>query len=203
MTNSKNIERVTGIIEQILELTDEEYLQSRIDKPVENMLAAFEYDINAQISHRYFMDTISDFVRNIYLHNPGISQDLSRSQASAEALSIIEKAFGSNRVQGYDAAIVDAYGDFESILTGIAGFIITRTREKHIRWVYSICIDPFDWPTRCTIAEILIKMFEPFLPSSILSCSPSQLADVLPQLFDTVRATESIVRKTMNSDMGF
>ena len=203
MTNSKNIKRATAIIEQILELTDEEYLQARIDKPVENVLAAFEHDINARITHRYFMDTVSDFVRRIYLHGPGISQTLSQSQASAEALFIIENAFGSPHVQGYDAAIIDAFDDFESILNGMAGFIITRTREKHIRWVYSICIDPFDWPTRCLIAEILIRTWKAFLPHSILSCTPNQFADVLPQLFDAVRSTESFVRKTMGTDLEY
>jgi len=203
MTNSKKIRRATAIIEQIFELTDDAYLQRRIDKPVEKVLAAFEQDINARITHRYFMDTVSDFVRRIYLHGPGISQNLSRSQASAEAMFIIEKAFGSPHVQGYDAAIVDAFNDFESILTGMAGFIIAWTREKHIRWVYATCIDPFDWLTRCLIAEILIKTWKAFLPPSILSCIPSQFADVLSQLFDAVRSTESLVRKTMGSDLEF
>jgi len=44
MTNSENRKRATAIIEKILELTDEEYLQGRIDRPLEKVLAAFEYD---------------------------------------------------------------------------------------------------------------------------------------------------------------
>ena len=198
MTNSKERKRATAIIEKILELTDEEYLQRRIDRPVEKVLATFEYDDNARISHRYFMDIVSDFVHLIYLNGPGTSQNLSRSQDSAEALFIIEKAFGSHEVQGFDAAIVEAFNDFESVLARIAGFIISRTRERHIRWVYATYIDPFDWPTRCLIAEILVEKWKPFLPPSILSCIPSQLADALPQLFDAVRSTESMVRKSMD-----
>ena len=203
MTNSEDIKRATAVIEKILELTDEEYLQHRIDRPVEKVLAAFEYDSNASINHIYFIDVVGDFVRRIYLHGPGISQDLSQSQASAEALFIIENAFGSHDVQGYDAAIVDAFNDFESILTRMAGFIIARSRERHIRWVYATCIDPSDWPTKCLIAEILIETWKPFLPPSILSCAPAQLADSLPQLFSAAQSTSITVKKTMATDTEF
>ena len=203
MTNSKNRKRATAIIEKILELTDEEYLQRRIDRPVEKVLENFEYDRKVQINHRYFMDTVGDFVRRIYLNCPGTSQDLSRTQACTEALLIIEKAFGSHDVQGYDAAIVDAFSDIESVLVRIAGFIISRTRERHIRWIYATCIDPFDWSTRRLIAEMLIEKWKPFLPSSILSCTPAQLADVIPQLFNAGQSTEIMVKKTMISDTEF
>jgi len=203
MTNSKNRKRATAIIEKILELTDEEYLQRRIDRPVEKVLAAFEYDAKALINHCYFMDIVADFVHRIYLHGLGSSQDLSRSQACTEALIIIEKAFGSYDIQGYDAAIVAAFTDFESILTGMAEFIISRTRGRHIRWVYATCIDPFNWLTRCLIAEILVEKWKPFLPPSILSCTPAQLADALPQLFSAAQSTEIMVKKTMTSDTEF
>ena len=203
MTNSKERKRATAIIEKILELTDEEYLQGRIDRPVEKVLAAFEYDRNALMSHLYFMDTASDFVRRIYLHGPGTSQHLSHTQACTEALIIIEKAFGSHDVQGYDAAIVAAFTDLESVLLRIAEFIISRTRKRHIRWVYATYINPFNWPTRCLIAEILIEKWKPFLPPSILSCTPAQLADALPQLLNAAQSTEIMVKKTMTSGTEF
>ena len=203
MTNSKNRKRATAIIDKILELTDEEYLQPRIDRPVEKVLATFEYDTNARINHRYFMDIVADLVRRIYLNGPGVSRNLSRSQASAEALLIIEKAFGSHDIQGYDAAIVEAFNDFESVLLKIAGFIISRTRKRHTRWVYATYINPFNWPTRCLIAEILIEKWKPFLPPSILSCTPAQLVDSLPQLFSAAQSTEIMVKKTMTSDTEF
>ena len=203
MTNSKERKRATAIIEKILELTDEEYLQHRIDKPAEKVLATFEYDTNARINHRYFMDTASDFVRRIYLHGPGTSQHLSHTQACTEALIIIEKAFGSHDVQGYDAAIVAAFTDLESVLARIVEFIISRTRKRHIRWVYATYINPFNWPTRCLIAEILIEKWKPFLPPTILSCTPAQLVDSLPQLFSAAQSTEIMVKKTMTSDTEF
>ncbi|MBC8420342.1 MAG: hypothetical protein H8E10_17290 [Desulfobacterales bacterium] len=203
MTNSKERKRAIAIIEKILEFTDEEYLQRRIDRPVEKVFAAFEYDKNARISHRYFMDIVGDFVHRIYLHGPGTSQYLSHTQACAEALLIIEKAFGSHDVQGYDAAIVAAFTDLESVLAKIIEFVISRTRERHIRWVYATCIDPFDWPTRCLVAEILLERWKPFLPPSILSCTPAQLVDALPQLFSAAQSTEIMVKKTMTSDTEF
>ena len=203
MTNSKERKMATAIINKILELTDEEYLQGRIDRPLEKVLAAFEYDPNARINHRYFMDIVADLVRRIYLKGFGSSQHLSHTQACTEALIIIEKAFGSHDVQGYDAAIVAAFTDLESVLARIAEFIISRTRKRHIRWVYATYIDPFDWPIKCLIAEILVEKWKPFLPPSILSCTPAQLADALPQLFSAAQSTEIMVKKTMTSDTEF
>jgi hypothetical protein len=203
MTNSKNIKRATAIVEQIFELTDEKCLQIKIDRPIEKVLEAFEHDINARITHRYFMDTVSDFVRRIYLSGTGIRQNLSRTQANAEALFVIEKAFGSPQVGGFEAAIVEAFGDFESVLNRLAGFIISWNREKHIRWVYATYLDPSDWRIKCLIAEILIEMWGAFLPPSILSCSPTQFAESLPHLFNALRSTESLVRKTMGTDLEF
>ena len=201
MMNSKNTKRATAVIEKILQLSDEEYLQNRIDRPIEKVLSNFEYEANAQITHHHFMNTITHFVGQIYLYGFGNKQHLSQTQAGAEALFIIEKAFGSADVPGYDVAIVEAFTDFGSILTGIARFFISWTRKKHIRWVYTTCLDPLDWQIKCLIAEILIKMWEPFLPPTILSCSPSQLTNVLPQLFDAVQSSESFIQKTMGAGL--
>ena len=203
MTNFRDKKRAVAVIEEVLELTDEEYLQRLIDKPVEKVFASFEFDRNARVSHYYFMDVVGDFVRRIYLDGLGVSQNLSRSQARAEALIIIERAYQSQDVQGYYAALAEAFNGIESVLARIAEFIITRTRERHIRWVHSSRIDPFDWPTRCLIAEILIERWGPFLPPGIRSCNSAQLADALPQLFNAVTSTVSIVRKTTGAGIEF
>lgn len=203
MTNFRDKKRAVAVIEKVLELTDEEYLQRLIDKPVEKVFASFEFDRNARVSHYYFMDVVGDFVRRIYLDGLGASRNLSRSQARAEALIIIERAYQSQDVQGYYAALAEAFNGIESVLARIAEFIITRTRERHIRWVHSSRIDPFDWPTRCLIAEILIERWGPFLPPDIRSCNSAQLADALPQLFNAVTSTVSIVRKTKGAGIEF
>jgi hypothetical protein len=203
MTNSKNTKRANAIIHQIFELTGEEYLQQKIDRPIEEVLSAFEHDFNARITHTYFMDTVSGFVRKMYLKGPGTRQNLSRRQATAEALFIIEKAFGTPQVGGFEAAIVEAFVDFELVLNRLAGFIISWNREKHIRWVYTTTLDPLDWQTKCLIAEILTRMSQAFLPPSILSRSSSQFANALPKLFDVLQSNESIIRKTVGAKLEF
>ncbi|MBW1781728.1 MAG: hypothetical protein JRL30_13420 [Deltaproteobacteria bacterium] len=202
MTNSKDKKRAGDIIEKILEITHEAYLQKTIDGPVEEALAAFEYDANIQMNYINFINTVTDFLCHIYLKAPGTNQNLSRDQNCAESLLIIDQAFGTHDIRGYEVAFAEAFVDLGSVLSKIAGFIITKRRERYIRWVYTTCIDPLNWPDKCLIAEMFIEKWRSFLPSSILSCTAAQLADVLPQLFKAVQSTEAMVQRTIGSDIG-
>lgn len=203
MTNSENSKTATAIINKVLELTDEAYLQRQIDTPIEKVLSDFEIDSNAKITHRNFMDILTDFVGRIHVSGPGSTQYLSRSQASAEAFFIVEKALGTPDVPGYDAALVEAFDDVESVLQKIAGFILFMIRDRHIKWVYATCIGCLDWPTKCLITKILVKKYKAYLPQTILSCSPAQFVDALPQLFSAVQSTESAVKNTLGSHPEF
>jgi len=204
MRNSKKKKWAEAIIREILELTDEDYLERFIDEPVKTILSDFEFDRNAQFSQSHFLYVISDFIQKVYLKGPGINQDLSQPRACAEALNIIEKAYQNQNIAAYDAAMADAvYDDISNVLARMAGFIIARNRRIHMDWVYRTRIDHLGWADRCLIAEILLNQWGPFLPPRIRSCAPAHLADAILQLLDLVRSSETFVKKTMISSTDF
>jgi hypothetical protein len=62
MTNSEGERKAAAIIEEVFEKTSEEYLQLRIDKPIEKAAASFEFDRDAAITHQFFTQVTGDFV---------------------------------------------------------------------------------------------------------------------------------------------
>jgi len=203
MKNSKDKEKADAIIEEVLELTDEEYLRHCIDEPVETILAGFEFDRNARFSNQHFLDVMAGFVQRLYLKGPGIKQDLSHPGACAEALNIIEKVYRNQDSPAYDAAIVDAIDDISNVLARTTEFITNRLRKIHLQWVYRSRIDLQNWPARCLIAEILISQWAPYLPPEIRSCRPTHLADAIPNLLKLISANNSIINKRIATGIDF
>jgi len=205
MINLKARHKAVAIIDEVLELTAEEYLHRQIVEPLENSHIKFSFDKTVPFTHQNFIRITGELVQHIYKHGLAIKRTLSISQACREALAIIEKGYESQEVRGYDAAYLDASkpDGLEFVLTWITGFIITRTRDRHIKWIYTSRIDPIDWHTKCLMAEILLKQWGPFLPSGVFACTPSQLAPFLPDLFRKISSSDNIVQKSMSGGRDF
>ena len=204
MTNFNKIRDATGIIEEVFELIDEDYLYRLIDKRIEEAAVDFKFDRKAPLTHQAFIRIIGDFVYHVYKNGLCVRQTLSAAQARAEAMALLEKCYESPHANGYFGAFLDVSNSkmdtHESILIQIAEIIKALAREKYIKWVYFNRIISLDWPVRCQIAEILIKRWAPFLPLNISQCSPAQLADHLPDLIEVLRSTDGTVRKMLNAD---
>ena len=205
MTNFDRKPDAARIIEQVLQLIDEEYLYQFIDQRIEKAAVDFEFDTEAPMTHRNFVRIIGDFVYHIYANGLLIRQTLSVSQARAEALAILEERYLGPHARGYYAAFLDVSNSKldgnEFIIAQIAEILKALARENHLKWVYFSHIAPLDWPTRCRIAEILIKFMRPFLPHNIRHCSPAQLADHLHDLINLLRSTDNKVKKMLNTDI--
>lgn len=204
MTNS-DLCKTEAIIEKVFELTSDEYLQHFIDEPIEKAQRNFEFDDKAFVTYRTFFQVTGNFVRHIYKDGLRPGQILSDSQARAEALAIIEEGYQNVHAKGFDAAFLDASDPNQTglgpVLAHLKEIITARARLKRITWVYSSCIDPSDWPTKCLIAEILLERWGRLFPPSLLAYTPAQLADALPYLFDALRRTKHIAGKVMRGDM--
>jgi hypothetical protein len=205
MTNFDSNPGPAEIIEQIFNLTDEEYLYRFIDHPIEEAAVEFDFDRNAPATHQAFIGIIGDFVHHIYKNGLCIRQTLSVTQARTEAMAILEERYLGPHASGYYAAFLDTSNSrldgYEFILSQIAEIIKTLTREKYLKWVYFSHIAPLKWLTRCQIAEILLKQWEPFLPLIIRQCPTVQLADHLPDLINLLRSTDNKINKMLNSDI--
>jgi hypothetical protein len=205
MTNSNARLKADSIIHKVFELTDEEYLRRWVDGPIEKAAAGFGFNPETQVTHQIFIRVTGEFVRHVHEHGLKPRQILSDVQARTEATAILEEGYQNPNARGYYASFLDAsnpnLNGLEFILDQMTQFIIARARERHIRWVYSSRIDPSDWPTKCLIAQILIERWGAFLPSSVLSCTPAQLADFLAELFDALCFASSMVRKALGAEI--
>jgi len=206
MTNSKGKHKAQQMIKNILEITDEEYLYQNIHRPIEETFEKFEFDREIPLSHEQFIHTVSELLRQIYRYSFSPQQIMTASQARAEALAILEEGYQSYqnaRDHGYDAAFSDASdtqdNGLEFVLSQLVELIITRARYRHIEWIYATRLEMIDWQTKCLMAEIMLDRWKPFLPQSILSCSPSQLADYLSDLIDVILSSDRIVRRSAST----
>lgn len=197
MTNSESKPEAARIIEEAFERISEEYLHIRIDEPIEKAAASFEFDREAPVTHQTFSQITRDFVRHIYGQGPWWWRKMSIPEAGAEALAILESGYQSPIGRGYDSAFLAAsnqqYNGLEYVLTQMAGYISAMARARYIRWVLASQIELSDWPKRCLIAEILLKQWEPFLPSNLRACSPAQLSYCLPELIKVLLSANKMV----------
>lgn len=204
--NSEDKRKAAAIIKEVLEKTSEEYLQMRIDEPVEKATASFEFDRDASVTHEIFIRVIADFVRHMYEQALWGQQKLTSPQAIAEAVAILEEGYQASRGRGYDAAFLDALNphlSLEYVLGQMAGHIIASARVKHIRWVCVRRMELADWPTRCLIAEILLERWKPFLPESLGRRPPAQLAHLLSELIILGLSANKTVNKARGTSLDF
>jgi hypothetical protein len=206
MTNSER-KRAEGIIGAVFEKISEEYLQLRIDEPIEKAAASFEFDQTAPVTHQIFTQVTGDFVRHVYEKALWGWQKMSPQKALAEAVAILEEGYQAAHAQGYYAAFLDASNPsldgLESVLTQMARHITLMARARHIRWVCASRIELSDWPARCLIAEILLQRWQPFLPENVRTCSPAQLAHHLPELINVVLSIDRTVSKVLEANIDF
>ena len=186
------------IISEILHLTDEKYLCSRINHPIEQAVLSFEIEGKDPVTQQRLLFVIGNFIHHLQERDIGIKKKLSELQAQSEALAILDQHYRNSTSQGYYAAFLDATNpDLDGlnvIISQMADIIITVERKKHIDWVYTARIESLDWKEKTEIVDVLLESWEPFLPPSILGCSPAQLADHLPQLINILHTTDEAVR---------
>ena len=202
MTNcSKKRIQANKIIRQLLEFASEEYIRQVIEEPVQQVLAHFDFDKNAEFSNSHFLKVIAEFTRRLCLDGPGVRVDLSHDSACAEAVSIIENAYRNEACPAYDAALADGMHDMSNVIARMAEFFVDRTRKRHMKWVYGK-LDSLNFNTQCVIVEMLIAQFS-FLPQAIISTQPVHLVNAIPHLITSINATLETVNEVRRSGIDF
>jgi hypothetical protein len=207
MMNSDGKRKAATIVEEVFQETNEEYLKLRIDEPIERATANFEFDRDAPVTHQTFTQVTSDFVRHIYERGMRCRQEMSTTEAGAEAVAILEEGYQASYGRGYYAAFLDAsnaqLNGLEYVLVQMANLIVMKARARHIRWVCASRMELADWPTRCLIAEILIKRWKPFMHPNLRECSPEQFAYHLSEMIDLGISTDRAVNKMVGASIDF
>ena len=200
MTNFELEQRVKAIIDTVFELLDEQHLYKLIDEPIDKTIASFKLDNETPVTHDYFIENTSRFVRHIYQQGPFIRLKLSKSQAYSEATAILEQIFknpGTNAT-GYEMAYLYALNDIEYVLAQISDYIKLVSRDKYKRWVYASYIDSLDWMLKCQIVDTLIKQ-STCLPPDIAGRPSFLFVDDIPELIDTITSSEQLAYHLLNA----
>ena len=204
MTNFEAKKNAFMLIDEIIELTKEDTIRNFIDEPIEKALTSFNFELKGPVTYETFIHFTGSFVRDLYGHIPWCLQASSQDQACAEAMHIMETGYQSSHARGFYAAFLDArnplLNGLESVLSQLSEIVKARLRIKYTRWIYVNRIECTDWYTKCSMAEILIERWKPFLPSDILMCQPAQLADHIPDLIEILGSTDKIVSEILGAE---
>ncbi|MFH0794038.1 MAG: hypothetical protein V2A74_08400 [bacterium] len=169
------------IVQRICGLLDEDRISREIDEPITHAYLTFNPRKRGPFSAKTFHEELSRFVHHLYRNALRFEQELTPPQALAEAIAILETGYQSEKSRGYIAAYRDAsnpyFDGIQLVVWQMTQVVKVREREKYTQWVYASQVDPFDWQTKCRLAEYLMNRFTPSPLISFLQCPPSQLAD--------------------------
>ncbi len=196
--NSESQTEAEKVLERIRFLLDPEKIEREIESPIDRVLESFHCEQPTVFSQESFHQVIGDFVRLLYRKGLRIPKELSRSEAVAEAIHILEQGYQGQNTTGYGVAFYDAADGEQKginyVVVQMAELVKKAQRQQYVRWVLGTAPPEFDWRTKCQIVQFLAKSLSPFLSPSIHACPPSQLADQWRELLflylDTDRALE-------------
>lgn len=176
------------IVDSLLAELAEHRLTQEIDDPIDTAAAEFVQSPGPVRSQGAFLGEVTRLVQHIYESGLRVPQRLSPIQARAEAVALLEQAYRSTHVVGYEAALLDATGPgdqgLELVLTRLTEIVKAAEREKCVGRVCADHLTGCSWTERCAIAERLVAEFWEFLPGDVRRCHPAQLADEIPLLIN-------------------
>lgn len=196
MTCSRNESRADAALRRIVTLLDENRMRREIDEPIDAVLSALSFQVAQPVSQSRFHEVLIDLMQRVYRDGIRPPLILSRDQAGAEAIALLETGYGRHG-DGYDLALADAVNPRHDgvgvVVLHLVELIKQDARRKYVACVYATCLGPLDWPARCGVAELLLNRLGPFLPPELSRCVPAQLADEVPRLIEMLQSSEAIL----------
>ena len=198
MTNSDGLrQRAADIVRSLRKELDEQWCAQHIDGPVDRALASFVFDWRTPPSIERFHSVISALVTHVYANGLATRHVLSRTQATAEAIGLLEVAYQGTHEAGYDGAVLDALTETGSgidiVLARLAEIVKLRQRHRYWQWTFARHLDPLDWPLRCAVVDVLLEQHRADGDVTLASGPPARFADHISDLLDSDRGTEGHV----------
>ncbi|MCK4341194.1 MAG: hypothetical protein KAY37_05660 [Phycisphaerae bacterium] len=198
--NSNEAGQAQEILDCLTAELDEGHLHRIIDARIDDAMSRFPWADGSCKSQRDLLEIAGRFIGHLYRYGLRTPQILTRGQARAEAVSLLERAYRSAEDAGYEAALLDAVGSdgpgLDGVLAQIAEAVKRKERSSYIRWVCTKHLIPCGWYTRCMIAEQLLAYYGPFLPKRIREADPAQWADDIPDLLGVDSATNQWLNRS-------
>ena len=187
MTNCDSLgDRAAELLERLTSLLADEWLQRRIDEPIDDAVAGFQRSHPAECSQAQFHRVIAGFLAHVRRQALGHCTGPPLSGALGEAMALLEEGYRGTHSDGYYGALQDAidpsYSGLELVLERMATTLKTRCRETYVRWIIDRHVTSADWEVRCALAAVLIDRCREWMPPELKSCPAEQLVGCVPDL---------------------
>jgi hypothetical protein len=201
MTNIDIREQAKRTIGTITAKLDDGLIKNLFDEPIDNAARQFRHKADCPMTHKMFHKVITDFVIQIYDQALNASWKLSAGPLS-EAIALLEDHYQGTYGRGYIAAVLDANdageGGIDTVLHGLAEIIKDIERQKYVRGVFIMNIDPADWRLQCEIVKVLLEDYKPFLPGQMLQCKPWELVSQIPSIMSGYLCGDSTLQEILS-----
>jgi len=198
MTSSDQLRRrAEHVVAGLRSDLDERRIAAIVDDPVDRAVAAFRFDGRGPFDAKRFHHLLAAFVTHVYAHGIVPARRLTSTQASAEAIELLDVGYHGTHEVGYDGALLDALTErgsgIDSVLARLAEIIKLRARHRHRQWAFARHLDPLNWPLRCAVAAVLLESRRAESDSGLAASRPERFADVIPDLLDSELSAEAML----------
>jgi hypothetical protein len=189
------------LIKYILVQLDDEYLAHRINNPLENAAAKFQFDENEPLLYENFLKLTGAFIGHIYLKGYGVRRQLTEQQSTIEAITLLETGYQGHLQDRIDHAFLDAqeFG-LSYLFSYFISFITSSARQNHINCVFKHNLNTLGWTEKIRIVRLLFRDWKRFLPSSMKDSPPENYANQLPELFKTINDVNGQTRQYFHKE---
>jgi hypothetical protein len=201
MTNSIDRQRLNRTLDTVLQLLAESHIVRIIDEPVQRATTSFVYRSPLSDPYLQFVDTASRFYAYLCECVETFDEEKPPVHFQREWMNLFETRYRTANGSGFHLAYLDALEDTESVLSHMAGGVVSHLRERHTRWVYFKWIAGLEWDDKCEFVKTLFDR-TPFLPESILKCPPASMADRIFELISAVVYADKAVQSLIFGDTG-
>ncbi len=186
-------------IETITSALDDSFINSRFDEPVDNAARQFRHYTGCPVNTKEFHAVIAEFAAHIY--QKGLNTSIASSEPLGYAIELLENYYQGSYGRGYIAAVLDANdpaeGGIDTVLNRLAEIIKDIDRQKYIKAIFAVNIDPADWHLKCEIVRTLLEDYKYFLPQHLLECEPWQLAGQIPAIMFRYICSDSALQELL------
>lgn len=196
MTSSDS-QKARSLLQAIVAALDPGTLKKIIDAPVEAAAEKLLCVIPQPSSCKEFNSTICSFVTQIYSEASLTKRVLSRGEAFALGVQLLNDGYGAAGRKGYEYALMDVLQDGSQEMDAVLRIVLEgiKAKEQHLyaKWVCVRYLEPLEWPMKCALAEAIREAHKNENGEHLLTGNPARFAAHLCDLLEAHLATVQTV----------
>jgi len=203
-SNSQDVKNKTlQVLGTLLARLDTNHISHAFDRVLDSYIDQYRISTN----HAEFNREIAGFLQAVYLIGVRPSMTLSIREATAKAISLLNRYRNSQGAEGYEAAYLDAVYSGEEGIGDVCFQLLQIVKESEIRkyrdYVYATTIDPSDWRLHINITAGIIELYGEFLPPLIRESPPVRFSWYYKELINMVLSSQDIALKISSGSYSF